>query len=164
MAVPNKSVIVRSFNEIWEDGYFHDGTSSTTTKPGALVKQVSGGLTIGDKPSALPTYGFSAANDPVVIVIEDNLQGKTVNDDIAVGDYIRVKYLLPGERYLVRAKASEVIAVGDLLEPHTNGTVKLHNTTGAVVDADYVTTLLRAESAVGGADTDRTLVVRVLRV
>ena len=47
MAVANKSIIVRSFTEVWEDGQFDDATSSTTTKPGMLVASMTAGLPRG---------------------------------------------------------------------------------------------------------------------
>lgn len=163
MAVPNKSVIVRSFNEVWEEGYFaHTSSDAETIAPGTLVYQASGGQTIGDKPSTLPTYKVCAdVNYPPQIVIEDTLQGKTIADKYATGDLIRVKYLLPGEKYVVYGKAEEAIAVGTLLSPHTDGTVTANAGPG-----NNDTTLFRAETAVADTDTgiDRQLVVRVLRV
>jgi hypothetical protein len=166
MAVKNRSVIVRSFSEIWEDGYFDSGTPSDTIKPGTLLAQYSGGLTIGSGPQELPKYRVSGdVNNAPVIVFEDDIHGKTIDDDIAVGDYIRVKFLNVGERYVVYSKASDEVAVGNYLNPHTDGTVVLHNTSGASI-SDTAMTIFRAETAVGTAATgaDRRLVVRVVRV
>ena len=165
MAIKNRSVIVRSFTEVWEDGQFvHTSSSAETIKPGTLVYQADGGLTLGDKPAVLPKYKVNAdVNYPPCIVFEDDLQGKTIDDPIASGDYIRVKYLAPGEKYVVYSASGEEVTVGLLLNPHTDGTVTLHASTGAAPDANSMT-LFRAETAVAAADADRRLVVRVLRV
>ena len=59
MAVANKSIIVRSFTEVWEDGQFDDATSSTTTKPGMLVAQHDG-IHHGEDVVALPKYRLNS--------------------------------------------------------------------------------------------------------
>jgi hypothetical protein len=160
MAVTQNSVIVRSFTEVWEDGTFaHTSSSSEVIYPGYLVYQYSGGITTGD-PAALPTYRVNAdINYPPVIVFENDLIGETIDDDIASGDYIRVKFLAPGEKYVVYGQATTAIAVGDLLSPHTDGKVIAHSGPG-----NNAQTLFRAETAVAADATDTRLVVRVLRV
>lgn len=160
MAVANRSIIVRSFTEVWEDGQFDDATPSTTTKPGMLVAQYDGGLTTGEDAVALPKYRLNSdVNYPPCIIVEDDLQGKTIDDTIAVGDYIRVKFLQVGEKYVVYGQPSTAIAVGTLLSPHTDGKVIVH-----AGPSDVAKTLFRAETAVANTDTDTRLVVRVLRV
>lgn len=161
MAVDNKSIIVRSFTEVWEDGRFDDASASTTTVPGMLVAQYDGGLTTGEDVAALPKYRLNSdVNYPPCIIFEDDLQGKTINDTIAVGDYIRVKHLQVGEKYVVYGQAATAVAVGALLSPHTDGKV-IANSGGP---GDTAQTLFRAETAVANTDTDTRLVVRVLRV
>jgi len=161
MAVTNKSVIVRSFSEVWEDGYFvHTSSSSEEIYPGYLVYQYSGGITLGTGPASLPTYRVNAdVNYPPCIVIEDDLQGYTIDDEIASGDLIRVKFLQVGEKYVVYGQATTAVAVGTLLSPHTDGKVIVN--AGPEANAQ---TLFRAETAVASDDTDTRLVVRVLRV
>lgn len=165
MAVTQNSVIVRSNHEVWEDGTFaHTSSASEVIYPGYLVYQYSGGITTGD-PAALPTYRVNAdVNHPPCIVFENDLAGETIDDDIASGDYIRVKYMEPGEKYVVYVKSGEAIAVGDLLQPYTDGTVSLHNTTGASVLNTDVFSIYRAETALLVGATDRRIVMRVLRV
>lgn len=160
MAVTQKSVIVRSNHEVWEDGTFaHTSSSSEVIYPGYLVYQYSGGITTGD-PAALPTYRVNAdVNYPPCIVFENDLIGETIDDDIASGDYIRVKFLQPGEKYVVYGQATTAVAVGALLAPHTDGKV-----IAAAGPGDTDKTLFRAETAVAADDTDTRLVVRVLRV
>lgn len=162
MALKNKSTIVRSFTEVWDEGTFYSATSSDTILPGTLVQQHSGGLTLGEGPKALGQFKVPAdVNYPPQIVVEDELQGKTFRDEFAVGAHIRVKYLGVGERYVVLGKAAETIAIGALLSPHTDGTVTAHSG-----PTDVAATLFRAETAVSDSDTgsDRRLVVTVLRV
>ncbi len=161
MAVTNKSVIVRSFSEVWEDGNFvHTSSDTETIYPGYLVYQYSGGTTLGTGPAALPTYRVNAdVNYPPCIVFEDDLQGLTIDDDIATGDYIRVKHLQVGEKYVVYGQAATAVAVGTLLSPHTDGKVIVNAGPG-----NNAQTLFRAETAVEATDTDTRLVVRVLRV
>lgn len=160
MAVDNKSIIVRSFTEVWEDGQFDHGTPGTTTVPGMLVAQYDGGLTTGENAVALPKYRLNGdVNYPPCIIVEDDLQGKTINDTIAIGDYIRVKFLAVGEKYVVYGQASTAIAVGALLSPHTDGKVIANSGPG-----NNDNTVFRAETAVADSDTDTRLVVRVLRV
>lgn len=163
MAIKNRSVIVRSFTEAWDEGYFvHTLSDSETLLPGTLVYQSAGGLTLNETPQALGQFKVNAdVNYPPQIVVEDELQGKTIDDVYASGDHVRVKYLGVGERYVVYSYAGETVAVGALLSPHTDGTV-IANTGPGDVDK----TLFRAETAVAGTDTgaDRRLVVTVLRV
>jgi len=162
MAVDNKSVIVRAFGEVWEDGYFaHTTLDTEVIYPGYLVYQASGGTTLNAMPQALPTYKVNAdVNYPPCIVFEDDLQGDTIDDSIATGVYIRVRFLQVGEKYVVYGQATTAVAVGALLNPHTDGTVIAANTGP---DAS-ITTLFRAETVVAVDDTDTRLVVRVLRV
>ena len=160
MAVANRSIIVRSFTEVWEDGQFDDATPSTTTKPGMLVAQHDGGLTTGEDAVALPKYRLNGVvYYPPCIIVEGDLQGKTIDDSIAGGDYFRVKFLQVGGKYVVYGKAATAVAVGALLSHYTDGTVVAN----AGPD-ETAMTLFRAETAVGGSDTDTRLVVRVLRV
>ena len=160
MAVDNRSIIVRSFTEVWEDGRFDHGTPGTTTVPGMLVAQYDGGLTTGEDVAALPKYRLNSdVNYPPCIIFEDDLQGKTIDDTIAIGDYIRVKFLQVGEKYVVYGQAATAIAVGALLAHHTDGKV-----IASVGPGDTALTLFRAETAVADSDTDTRLVVRVLRV
>ncbi len=160
MAVANKSIIVRSFTEVWEDGQFDDATPSTTTKPGMLVAQYDGGITTGEDAVALPKYRLNSdVNYPPCIIVEDDLQGKTIDDTIAVGDYIRVKFLQVGEKYVVYGQPATAVAVGALLSPHTDGKVIANSGPG-----NNDNTVFRAETAVANTDTDTRLVVRVLRV
>lgn len=163
MAVTNKSVIVRGkAPEVWEEGYFvHTSADTEKIKPGYLVYQYSGGLTTGDLPTALPTYRVNAdVNYPPQIVFENDLIGKTIDDEFSTGDLIRVLYLEVGARYVVYGQPTTAVAVGTLMAPHTNGTVTAAN---AGPDAS-ITTLFRAETAVADSDTDTRLVVRCLRV
>ena len=162
MAVTNKSVIVRSVTpEVWEEGYFaYTSSDSEVIYPGYLVYQYSGGITGGDMPQALPTYRVNAdVNYPPCIVFENDLIGETIDDDIASGDLIRVKYLEVGARYVVYGQASTAVAIGTLLSPHTDGTVIVNAGPG-----NNSQTLFRAETAVADTDTDTRLVVRCLRV
>ena len=162
MAVTNKSVIVRGKTpEVWEEGYFvHTSDSGEVIYPGHLVYQYSGGLTIGDLPTALPTYRVNAdVNYPPQIVFENDLIGETINDKIVSGDLIRVLYLEVGGRYVVYGQPATVVAIGTLMSPHTDGTVIANAGPGA---GD--STVFRAETAVASTDTDTRLVVRCLRV
>jgi hypothetical protein len=160
MAVTQNSVIVRSFSEVWEDGLYAPASSVSVIYPGYLLYQYSGGITTGDAGTAYPTYRENAdVNYPPVIVFENDLAGETIDDDIADGDYIRVKFLQVGEKYVVYGQATTAVAVGALLSPHTDGKVIANS--GPAADAK---TLFRAETAVAADATDTRLVVRVLRV
>lgn len=79
-------------------GVFDEGTIDDTSKPGTIVEVVPGTAFVGGRPhwraAAVGTDGKATQNS---VLLEDNLQGKTITDAYVAGTRCRVYTPIPGE-------------------------------------------------------------------
>jgi hypothetical protein len=76
-------------------------------RPGELIINGASGLARG---------AVAAASGEVLVLLEDNLQGKTISDTYTAGDL--AQYLIPrrGDVVLMRLAASQTLAIGSPLD------------------------------------------------
>jgi len=72
---------------------------------------------------------------PVMVALEDELQGNGINDDYAAGDVVQVWIPGKGDQFYALLKDEETIVIGDALESDGFGKVKKH-TVEATTSAD----------------------------
>ena len=66
----------------------------------------------------------TATQCPKIVALEDELQGRTIDDDYAVGDPVQAWNCVPGEEANLALKTGETIVIGDALVSAGDGTVK----------------------------------------
>lgn len=101
-------------------GKFDEGTIDDTSKPGTIMQTVAGSARLGGRfhfvAAAVGTDGKQAQQ---MVLLEDNLQGKTVTDAYVAGTRCRVYTPIPGEECNVlvgeAAGTGNTVAVGDRL-------------------------------------------------
>lgn len=86
--------------------------------PGDLIELTSAG-----KVQRHSTEGGDAAR---TFALEDELQGKGLEDLYAVGDRVQCWNAVPGEIVFARLSDGEEVAIGDFLESAGNGCLKKH--------------------------------------
>lgn len=164
MSSPANLIVVHSLFHEYEEAVVASGN---TVFPGALV-------------AANATNQFLlnvVAGNPAMIALEDELQGKTVDDTIAAGSRLRAKFLFPGDRVVVTIVDSLTVTKGDLLTASATagkvGTLLGGATTlaansvsvsgGTVSSMVSAQLVLRAEAALTNVATERRIICRVLR-
>jgi len=85
--------------------------------PGHLLQLMSTG-----KVRKHPTAGGNAV--PKMFALEDELQGKEIDEDYAAGDRVQIWICQPGEVVNALLKDGENIAIGDILESAGDGTLQ----------------------------------------
>jgi hypothetical protein len=97
--------------------------SGATLKPGMLVRRTSA--------TQCNVHATSGGDGASLILLEDAYQGLGVDDSAAAATRVYAEYVIPGAKRYARLKASENVAVGDLLISGGDGT--LIKTTGSPV-------------------------------
>jgi hypothetical protein len=97
--------------------------SGATLKPGMLVRRTSA--------TECNVHATSGGDGATLILHEDALQGLGVDDSAAAATRVYAEYVIPGAKRYARLKASENVAVGDLLISGGDGT--FIKTTGSPV-------------------------------
>jgi hypothetical protein len=97
--------------------------SGATLKPGMLVRRTSA--------TECNVHATSGGDGASLILLEDAYQGLGVDDSAAAATRVYAEYVIPGAKRYARLKASENVAVGDLLISGGDGT--LIKTTGSPV-------------------------------
>lgn len=116
-------------------GVFLTGKLSGTPKPGTLMEIVAGTAADGNNQFTFQVYqpGTDGNQRPVMVLLEDETNGRTATTAYVTGDQCRVYIPVAGEELncLVAdvAGTADDIAVGDLFIGDT-GTGKLNATTG----------------------------------
>lgn len=125
MANPNKTIIIsddieRSRNE--RKGNETNGT----IYPGMLVEEFVN--TNQDDEDQVKALSLKGARSRIAIVLEDDYQGRTVDDAYDDGDQVFYKYLLPGDVAMFRLAAGELAVKDDKLVSLGNGYVGVGHT------------------------------------
>lgn len=113
-------------------GRFVNGIISGTPKPGTIMEVVPGTAKVQGKHTyRVATQGGDGQrpNGPIAILLEDNVQGLTVDDAYESGQVGLLYYPLPGDELLALVKSGEdtTSAVNLIVE---SGSGKLLTTTG----------------------------------
>ena len=92
---------------------------------------------------------------PVMFALEDELQGKGIDDDYAAGDMVQVWIPGRGDQVNALLRDEQTITIGQFLESDGDGRVQLHaadvgdSTTGAVQQAIVGVVMADASSGLG---------------
>ena len=137
MAYDGNTIRVKCYNNV-----FYEYESASTIKPGYICKLNSSlKLTLhGSEPGI------------IMVAVEDSLQGKTINDDYASGDVVKVVVPSPGD--IIAMRCSSAVAAGDPVVPDGSAVVKKFYAV-ATTSTDYETsgsqTSAKTATAVNGA-------------
>lgn len=108
-----KSVIVKCFTYVREEF-----AANAAITPGMLVEVMSTGK--------VRAHASAGQNTERSFAIEDELQGKGIDDDYSADNRVQVQYLRAGDIVNAILKDGENIAIGDLLESAGDGTLQKH--------------------------------------
>ena len=109
-------------------GIRKEGVAGGTITPGHL-------LTINSS-DALVVHATALGAAAALFAVENDIVGKTIDDNYVVNDYVQAEYLGSGCEVLgVVAAAAPAIVIGDLLESAGNGTLRKRTTGIAVAQA-----------------------------
>ena len=115
-------------------------TAASGITPGHLVELIAAG-TVQSHGTA---SGFNGAN----FALEDELQGKTIDDAYVATDIVQVLTATPGDEVLALLADGETVAIGDSLESKGDGTLR-EFTSGTII-----ATALEAVDMSGSAGVD----------
>lgn len=87
-----------------------------TITPGDLIELMSTG--------AMRRHSTAAGNAQSSFALEDDLQGNEIGDDYSSGQRVQMAVFHTGMEVNARLKASENVAIGDLLESAGDGTLR----------------------------------------
>lgn len=97
--------------------------SGATLRAGFLVRRTTA--------TECNVHNVSGGDGATLLIHEDKYQGLGCDDAMAAGTRVYAEYVIPGAKRYARLKASENVAVGDLLISGGDGT--LIKTTGTPV-------------------------------
>ena len=95
-----------------------------TIIPGQLVQLVSDGT--------VQPHGTAGGVAEKAFALEDELQGKGIDDAYAEGDRVQVMYARPGDEVYAFLKEASSITVGEFLESAGDGSLQKYGTATAV--------------------------------
>lgn len=95
-----------------------------TIIPGQLVQLVSDGT--------VQVHGTAGGVAEKAFALEDELQGKGIDDAYAEGDRVQVMYARPGDEVYAFLKEGSSITVGEFLESAGDGSLQKYGTATAV--------------------------------
>jgi hypothetical protein len=107
----------------------YDRPAAEAVAPGQIVE-----LTSADKFQKHSTAGGNVL--PLIVAVEDDLQGKTVTDDYSADNRLQAEVLRPGDRVLLQLKDGESVSIGDPLESAGDGDVQPHTPDTETLGAD----------------------------
>jgi hypothetical protein len=108
-----KSVIIKNYSNIQEE-YI----ANAAITPGMLIELMSTGK--------VRKHSTAGGNCEKMFLIEDALQGKGINDNVAAGDQIRAWVAGRGDQVNALLRDEENIAIGDYLESDGEGRLRKH--------------------------------------
>lgn len=112
-------------------GICQEALATVAVLPGMLLARSATGVKPHDVDSGIANLHFA---------VEDGAQGRTIDDQYAIGEVVHFKTLVPGTKvYGLVAAGSAAIVVGDKLVSDGDGTLKkLVAATGGTVVAEAI--------------------------
>jgi len=125
---------------------FVEAEAAATITPGMLVEWTSTGK--------VQKHSTAAGNHAFMFAIEDELQGKGINDNYVAGDRVQVWIAGRGDVVYARLADEAAIAIGDYLESNGEGLLQEYTSgkvVGVAIEAKDLSTLPEgSESSAGG--------------
>lgn len=113
MATTYNTIKLKKYQDIIEE---YAAASGIT--PGNLIELTSSGT--------VQNHSTEGGNALSMFALEDELQGKGIEDDYAAADKVQCWVAQPGEIVYARLADGESVAPGDFLESASDGTLKKH--------------------------------------
>lgn len=104
-----KTIKLKKYNDI-----VNEFVAASAITPGSLVELTSAGL--------VQDHSTDGGDAAVMVALEDELQGKTIEEDYSADDQVQVWHVTPGEEVLAVIPSGEDPAIGTLLESAGDGT------------------------------------------
>lgn len=104
------SIILKNYLNIFEEK-----VAIGVITPGMLIE-----ITSVDKVQA---HSVSGGNALIMFALEDELQGKTINENYAVADQVQLWIPQRGDQVFAILQDGENVAIGDLVESNGDGTL-----------------------------------------
>lgn len=154
------TIKIKSYGNVQEEMI----SNGTAINPGMLLAltNATGGKTVSP-------HGTSGGNVvPIMFALEDELQGKTIDDAYAATAGTPIQVWIPqrGDIVKARLKYDQTIAVGDLLESDGAGELQkwVVDSTGDYLLTQIVGVALEAHTGVGseGLDTTDFIQIRIV--
>lgn len=129
----NTICISVSSNSRYLEGYLRVANSQVA--PGYLVKRWK---PVAGDGTRYPVYGYPYENPdgPVIVVVENVYEGKSVHDNYLPGEKIYLRHLLPGDTFFgiaaVEIEEAERVAIGN-----TTGKIVVSTTVAASTSTCY---------------------------
>lgn len=137
--------IVQTHEEFMFDEDGHLASAAADVLPGYLVEQDSAGDYQAHSTAAEINFPIRVALPPAGI-------GKTIDDAIAGGEYLKVGNLRAGHEVYGMLSGGEVVAYGDKLVSTGDGTVRALDTAGGDAAAAVIAEAREAVDASAGSD------------
>lgn len=130
-------------------GIREEFVAAAAISPGHLVEVTSAG-----KVQKHSTASGNVA--PVMVALEDSMQGNDVADAYALNDVVQCAVLRPGDRVQMILKDGQNVAIGDKLESAGDGTVQKHvvDSTGVYYYKSIIGIAMAAVDMSGSAGAD----------
>ena len=104
---------------------FDEYKAEEAINPGHLVEIITASANRGQ----VQKNGTAGARIPRKFAIENDYVGEDITDAYSTGDRVKVVTFQPGEHVYVKLAASAAAIVeGDILTPHSDGTMAKHST------------------------------------
>lgn len=128
-------------------GHLLNGYAVEAIAPGHLLKRQN------TSDIAFGKHASSSGASQGLVALEDSDRGYTINDNYALGDYLHVLYLYPGDVFWGWLAVSQSINIGDFLVSAGNGNLKKSGTP-PITDGALVAVSLMVETT-GSTSTKR---------
>lgn len=119
MATTYNTIKLKKYQDIIEEY-----AAASVITPGNLIELTSSGT--------VQNHSTEGGNALPMFALEDELQGRGIEDDYAAADKVQCWVAQPGEIVYARLADGESVAPGDFLESAGDGTLKKHTDAGSV--------------------------------
>lgn len=148
-----KTIKLKKYSDVIEEL-----KANATITPGHLVELLSTGK--------IRAHGTASGNVLPMFALEDELQGKSINDNYAENDKVQVWVPYRGDIVNAILKDGQNVVVGDFLESAGDGTLQKHvaDSTGAYLVNQIVGVAVEALDMSGssGEDPSPRIAVRII--
>ncbi len=124
MATTYNTIKLKKYQDIIEEY-----AAASVIVPGNLIELSSSGT--------VQNHSTEGGNVLPMFALEDELQGKGIEDAFAAADRVQCWVAQPGEIVYARLNDGESVAIGDFLESAGNGCLKKHTANAVTSDEEF---------------------------
>lgn len=133
-------------------GIQNEGVAAAAITPGFLVQETVAGVA---------PHAIAGGNAEKAFAIEDELQGKGISDDYAVGTRVQYRVMERGAEVYAFLNTGEVVVAGDALESAGNGMLRKFVAAAAIAEVKEDRIVGYARESVDASAGAARLTVRV---